>query len=77
MNWLYIVLELLQIGVTVMIVICYEKAMSALLKREKAWGEYCYSSGYLDGINARKAEPKTQAEVLAEIKEKENASQTF
>lgn len=77
MNWLYIVLELLQIGATVMVVICYEKAIRALQKREKAWGEYCYASGYLDGRNARKAEPKTQEEVLAEIKEKENASQTF
>ncbi len=77
MNWLYIVLELLQIGATVMIVVFYEKAISALHEREKSWGKYCYISGYLDGRNARKAEPKTQDEVLAEIKEKENADQTF
>jgi hypothetical protein len=53
------------------------KLIKALQEREKSWGKYCYISGYLDGRNARKAEPKTQDEVLAEIKEKENADQTF
>lgn len=52
------------------------KLIKAMEEHEKAWGDCCYTFGYIDGRNARKPQPKTQAEVLAEIKEKENANQT-
>ena len=65
------------IVIDVFAIIRYEKQIKLLEERVKAWGECAYAFGYNDGVRARKAQPKTQEDVLAEIKEKENADQNF
>lgn len=49
----------------------YKRTIATLEERVKIWGNCAYTLGYNDGVNARKAQPKTQEEVLAEIKENE------
>ena len=55
-----------------------DKREIALLKeRVRTWGACAYTFGYNDGRNAKKAQTKTQEEVLTEVEEIESATSTL